>query len=98
MVGEYRPRGFSCDKVLILNTISMGESNTVVSAYTTYRHLQQYCFHPAISSINNFSRKFLKALSMLHYTLGVRRKCFIDDERNYGHMWVQRDGGEKKSE
>ena len=24
----------------------MGESNTVVSAYTTYRHLQQYCSHP----------------------------------------------------
>ena len=23
--------------------ISMGESNTVVSAYTMYRHLQQYC-------------------------------------------------------
>ena len=27
--------------------ISMGESNTVVSAYTLYRHLQQYCFHPS---------------------------------------------------
>ena len=24
---------------------SMGESNTVVSAYTLYRHLQQYCSH-----------------------------------------------------
>ena len=28
--------------------ISMGESNTVVSAYTLYRHLQQYCSHPSI--------------------------------------------------
>ena len=27
--------------------ISMGESNTVVSAYTMYRHLQQYCSHPS---------------------------------------------------
>ena len=27
----------------------MGESNTVVSAYTTYRHLQQYCSHPTIN-------------------------------------------------
>ena len=25
----------------------MGESNTVVSAYTLYRHLQQYCSHPS---------------------------------------------------
>ena len=29
--------------------ISMGESNTVVSTYTRYRHLQQYCSHPSIS-------------------------------------------------
>ena len=28
--------------------ISMGESITVVSAYTLYRHLQQYCFHLSI--------------------------------------------------
>ena len=28
--------------------ISMGESNTVASAYTMYRHLQQYCSHPSI--------------------------------------------------
>ena len=26
-------------------TIWMGESNTVVSAYTVYTHLQQYCSH-----------------------------------------------------
>ena len=26
----------------------MGESNTVVSAYTFYRHLQQYCSRPSI--------------------------------------------------
>ena len=26
----------------------MGESNTVVRAYTLYRHLQQYCSHPSI--------------------------------------------------
>ena len=28
--------------------MSMGESNTVVSAYTMYRHLQQYCSHASI--------------------------------------------------
>ena len=26
----------------------MGESNTVVSVYTMYRYLQQYCSHPSI--------------------------------------------------
>ena len=26
----------------------MSESNTVVSAYTMYRHLQQYCSNPSI--------------------------------------------------
>ena len=25
----------------------MGESNTIVSTYTTYTHLQQYCSHPS---------------------------------------------------
>ena len=28
------------------HNISIGESNTVVSAYTMYRHLQQCCSHP----------------------------------------------------
>ena len=31
-----------------LDNISMGESNTVVSAYTLYRHLQQSCSRPSI--------------------------------------------------
>ena len=31
--------------------ISMGESNTFVSAFTLYRHIQQYCSHPSISCI-----------------------------------------------
>ena len=29
----------------------MDESNTVVSAYTMYRHLQQYCSHPSECSV-----------------------------------------------
>ena len=28
--------------------VSMVESNTVVSAYTMYRHLQQYCSQPSV--------------------------------------------------
>ena len=32
---------------------SMGESNTVASAYTLYRHLQQYCSHPSNCMVLN---------------------------------------------
>ena len=31
----------------------MSESNIFVSAYTTYRHLQQYCSHPSIYSLKS---------------------------------------------
>ena len=31
----------------VVSAYTMGESNTVVSAYTMYRHLQQYCSHPS---------------------------------------------------
>ena len=34
-----------------LLNILIGESNTVVSAYTMYRHLQQYCSHPSILGV-----------------------------------------------
>ena len=34
------------------DAISMGESNSVVSAYTMYRHLQQYCSHRSISELD----------------------------------------------
>ena len=37
---ESHSKNFRCSRK------SMGESNTVVSAYTLYRHLQQYCFYP----------------------------------------------------
>ena len=43
--------------------ISMGESNTVVNAYTLYRHLQQYCSHPSICSTTVFSKTFSFGLS-----------------------------------
>ena len=33
-----------------IGSISMGESNTVVSAYTVYGYLKQYCSHPSIWS------------------------------------------------
>ena len=56
-IQQYRQNGYYS----LLIHISLGESNTVVSAYTMYRHLQQYCSHPSIWC-------FLKA------TLGVSIK------------------------
>ena len=35
-------------KIALMNPNIMGKSNTVVSVYTTYRHLQQYCSYPSI--------------------------------------------------
>ena len=44
----------------------MGKSNTVVSAYTMYRHLQQYCSHPSIEI------QFIKnVFAYEHYINGV---------------------------
>ena len=39
--------------------IAMDESNAVVSAYTMYRHLQQYCSYPSICTtvMNNRKRQ-----------------------------------------
>ena len=33
-------------KLDLVTYTAIGKSNTVVSAYTVYRHLQQYCSHP----------------------------------------------------
>ena len=35
---------------IMLQIMLMGESNNVVSAYTLYRHLKQYCSHPLMNS------------------------------------------------
>ena len=39
-----------CPRISKLLTVhnSMGESNTVVSAFALYRHLQQYSSHPSM--------------------------------------------------
>ena len=36
------------DTLLYTLVYRWGESNTAVTAYTMYRHLQQYCSHPSI--------------------------------------------------
>ena len=38
-----------------ISDISMGESNTVESAYMLYRYLQQYCFHLSIYTGPHYS-------------------------------------------
>ena len=43
----------------------MGESNTVVSAYTMYKHLQQYCSHPS----NNFTAVVLDSFESYTHLL-----------------------------
>ena len=40
--------------------MSMGESNTVVSAYTMYRHLHQYCSHPSICIHDTELEKYMR--------------------------------------
>ena len=49
---------------------SMGESNTVESAYTLYRHLQQYCSHPSINIFFFFSH-LLSNLLLLSFSASV---------------------------
>ena len=46
----------------------MGECNTVVSAYTLYRHLQQYCSHPSI---------YVELTFEGHYTVCINTKWKI---------------------
>ena len=56
-VNKDRDRYFNYIELLACK--SMGESNTVVSAYTRYRHLQQYCSHPSkcfqVGPVQNFA-------------------------------------------
>ena len=59
----------------------MGESNAVVSAYTLYRHLQQYCSHPSISSVNEYN-------SFLFFCTGFCRKwCITRSWWRGGILW-----------
>ena len=47
------------------HNISMSESKTVVSTYTLYRHLQQYCSHPSICIENTGGVSLKVALQIL---------------------------------
>ena len=39
--------------VFCIHIISNSKSNTIVSAYTTYRYLQLYCTHPLYAKHSN---------------------------------------------
>ena len=59
----------------------MGENNTLVSAYTLYRQLQQYCSHPSICSSTCASRsgpKFCTFCDAEQYDY-VRRHMYMKD-------------------
>ena len=69
----------------------MGESSTVVSAYTTYWHLQQYCSLPMIHIINlpavntaihhtNYSQIRRADLSMAYLPLSAMECTVISPE------------------
>ena len=50
----------------------MGESNTVVSACTMYRHLQQYCSYPSIciylsASVLNLDESEIKHIKNIRH-------------------------------
>ena len=47
--------------------ISIGESNTVVSAYPLYRHLEQYCFHLSTYFHHVFSFTLTKISALQTY-------------------------------
>ena len=55
---------------------SMGERNTVVSAFTLYGHLQQYCSHPS-SCWTSYRLKGVHYISVIHFTRHIITKLWI---------------------
>ena len=57
----------------------MGESNAVVSAYTLYRHLQQYCSCPSNYLDNNsmtISSATLRGTAVSTRNINTETRCF----------------------
>ena len=53
----------------------MDESNAVVSAYATYRHLQQYCSHPSTyRSLHLQAEVIIVAEEVFYCIINTRRK------------------------
>ena len=62
-----------------LFTILMGKCNTVVTACTTYRHLQQYCSHPLILEMLDLYT-FKVFVSYENVFNSSKLKAFADDK------------------
>ena len=56
----------------------MGKKNTVVSAYTLYRHLQQYCSHPSVYSAV-IGRSFIHSDCDRQHEIGGKKQHKITD-------------------
>ena len=60
-----------CEGIDRCGNIDGREGNTVVSAYTTYRHLQQYCSHPSICVFCVLISAFLSVALSLSLSLSL---------------------------
>ena len=62
-----------------MGTILVGEYNTIVSAYTMYRHLQYYCTHPLFTTCNCytffFNLEFSRKINNFQPSRGTRIWC-----------------------
>ena len=67
----------------------MGESNTIVSAYTMYRHLQTYCSHPSICTM--LCEKGASLISVIHDTrhnYESRKSIWSNTLNNRDAVWT----------
>ena len=60
----------------------MSESNTVVSAYTLYRDLQQYCSHPSKWENLNFS--------LMRYLVYIYKLLTLSQTTSFTHFQTER--------
>ena len=60
-------------KILIRQPISMGECNTILSAYTLYRHLGWCCTHPSICKSHALTKRGLMLLRPSVYQIKTSR-------------------------
>ena len=80
----------------------MGEINTVVSAYTTYRHLQQYCPQPSKYSKEHFCLFFFQPITRQQIFDSSKLKEFADSNFKFDEngrkllKWVENTVGKGK--
>ena len=66
----------------------MGESNTAVSAYTKYRHLQQYCSLPMIFITMHLNTLIDRIPENSEYFMNTKKTClYSNQKRNIEHNY-----------